>query len=682
MAKDIAKSAGPRKFKQADEKVKHVERKVKEGDAKHKQGAGIYKWGNRKESVDQKEPFRKLMDQGARKAKLELTETRKRKRKLHYEIEKEVISVWEKTRVRDIEKDERAKLISQCLKKMKGKMPEMALNHIVSRAMQNCVKYCTPGERKAVFEELRPHCLSLAKDKYAHHIVIKMLDIADKAQLQQMLSLLHGNVVALLRHPYASPVVEYAYTISNAAQKLELLSEFYSPEFRLFKGLNTPGKGRLAEFFASEPAVKKRSVLQHMSLALQPILEKGIVDHSIIHRAIVEYLSVSKKSMIAEIVQQLSGGLLARMLHTRDGAKIGVTCVMLGNKKERKKIIKGMKGYVAKIAQDDHGYMVLVAILDVVDDTKLVTKIIIKELIKDLNNLALHKFGRLVLLHLLAPRVRRYFPADVLALLEFSSSTVDDKDFAEEDEAMDEVMKTPADTSAGSKKSRSKKSPAKKAKTEGGAEPMDEDKDEGDADGSTGVSKKDPSLRRSELLSKSGLAKDLAETCRANAKEMLQSQWGSEVIYEVAMGGVNGELWQTIPGAILSLHKEIADLATIENQDDEDVHIMEQYFSSPTLRRLILNSTPPPAGVEGLSFSAVFWSVALKTKCKRWAQGHSQRVVSAFRECADLATREAAKSQIKSLTDSGLLKPVTTRMNGNIKLAARVRFPFTIDHLM
>ena len=88
------------------------------------------------------------------------------------------------------------------------------------------------------------------------------------------------------------------------------------------------------------------------------------------------------------------------------------------------------------------------------------------------------------------------------------------------------------------------------------------------------------------------------------------------------MGGVNGELWQTMPGAILSLHKEIADLATLENQEEEDVHIMEQYFSSPTLRRLILNSAPPPGGVEGQSFAAVFWSVVLKTKCKRWAQGH------------------------------------------------------------
>lgn len=35
------------------------------------------------------------------------------------------------------------------------------------------------------------------------------------------------------------------------------------------------------------------------------------------------------------------------------------------------------------------------------------------------------QFGRLVLLHLLAPRVRRYFPADVLAMLEPPRPTVD-----------------------------------------------------------------------------------------------------------------------------------------------------------------------------------------------------------------------------------------------------------------
>jgi hypothetical protein len=173
----------------------------------------------------------------------------------------------------------------------------------------------------------------------------------------------------------SSTVLEQAYLSANAVQKQELLAEFYSPEFRLFKGMITAGKGRVVDLLATEPAAKRRAVLEHMTLALQPILEKGIVDHSIIHRAIVEYLSISKKSMIQEVVQQLSGALLVRMLHTRDGAKVGVTCVMHGSNKDRKKIVKGMKGHVSKIARDEHGSMVLLSLFDVMDDTQLVTKV-------------------------------------------------------------------------------------------------------------------------------------------------------------------------------------------------------------------------------------------------------------------------------------------------------------------
>lgn len=51
----------------------------------------------------------------------------------------------------------------------------------------------------------------------------------------------------------------------------------------------------LVDYLATEPGAKRRAVLEHITLALQPILEKGIIDHTIIHRAIVEYLSVSTK---------------------------------------------------------------------------------------------------------------------------------------------------------------------------------------------------------------------------------------------------------------------------------------------------------------------------------------------------------------------------------------------------
>lgn len=52
---------------------------------------------------------------------------------------------------------------------------------------------------------------------------------------------------------------------------------------------------RLVDLLAHEPSTKRRSVLEHMTASLQPILEKGIIDHSIIHRALIEYLSITGK---------------------------------------------------------------------------------------------------------------------------------------------------------------------------------------------------------------------------------------------------------------------------------------------------------------------------------------------------------------------------------------------------
>jgi len=41
--------------------------------------------------------------------------------------------------------------------------------------------------------------------------------------------------------------------------------------------------------------LQKGSVLRHMASVIQPILEKGIVDHSIIHWVLIEYLSIAGK---------------------------------------------------------------------------------------------------------------------------------------------------------------------------------------------------------------------------------------------------------------------------------------------------------------------------------------------------------------------------------------------------
>lgn len=554
--------------------------------------------------------------------KKNLMDKRKKHVKPHYELGKEVGAIWEKLRRKNLESDERSSLISAIIEKTKGKVPEMVTSHITSRVVQTCLKYCKPAEKLAIYEELRPHFLVLARNTYAHHLVVKMLDQAKKDQLEQMISVLHGNVVAFLRHPVGCAVVEQAYKLANSAQKQELLAEFYSPEYRLFKGIISKGEHRLIDLLAKEPPSKRTSVLEHMAAALQPILEKGIVDHSIVHRALVEYLSIANKIAAAEILQQLSGPLLIRMLHTKDGAQLGVFCVGASKRKERKKIIKGLKGNVMKVACDQHGSVVLLAILDATDDTELANKFVISELVKDVKEMILNKYGRRFILHLLSPYDARYLSTDVLTALQRLSTFSDQADKQKEDEG---------------------------------------DNGEEMREGKTVVGRKDPLKRRIELLNSSALAEKLVEVCCSHAGELLRSPLGKDVIYEVARGGADGIMWHCTPNGISSVHKAIADLAaqprvSADAGQTPAEHVFEHYHSSRTIRSLILDQSVAPECITTSSFSSVLWRTALKGKCKQWASGHSEKVVSAFQQCKDVKIKQAAMMELQPLLDSGLLQ--------------------------
>ncbi|KAJ6719897.1 hypothetical protein OIU79_007509 [Salix purpurea] len=573
----------------------------------------------------------------------ELTEARKKRRKQHYTLEHELARLWEKMRQRNIAKEERSKIISEAILKMKGKIPEIASSHVSSRVLQTCVKYCTQAERDTVFDELKPHYLTFATNKYAIHLVMKMLDNASKKQLADFISSLRGHAASLLRHTVGSVVIEHAYQLGNAAQKQELLMELYSTELQLFKDLSSMKESRLSDVI-SKLNLQKGSVLRHMASVIQPILEKGIVDHSIIHRVLIEYLSIAGKTSAAEIIQQLSGPLLVRMIHTRDGSQIGILCVKHGSAKERKKIVKGLKGTVGKTAHFQYGSLVLACIVSTIDDTKLVTKVVIRELQSILKELVLDKNGRRPLLQLLNPNCTRYFSPDEMASLSLSISSLnamqgeleinsetkplkDEESSVKDNNGREVTMEKPDDSS----------SPETLQLIEGG--------------------KKDPSIRRQELLVGSGLAENLIDICIENAEELLRSNFGKEVLYEVATGGSGGILQETLGDKLNTLHEAIATLAAKSKSEESDKdHVLENFHSSRTIRKLVFESS---------MFATTLWKKALKGKCEQWTQGHSVKVICAFLESSDAKVRKLAKEELQPLIDSGTLKLPEKRQPAN-----------------
>ncbi|CAA2964014.1 pumilio homolog 24 [Olea europaea subsp. europaea] len=452
-----------------------------------------------------------------------------------------------------------------------------------------------------------------------------MLDNASKEQLAEFISSLHGHVASLLRQMVGSLVIEHAYSLGSATQKQALLMELYSPELQLFKDLVTMKETRLVDVI-SKLQLQKSSVLRHMASVLQPILEKGILDHSIVHRALMEYLSVADESSAADVIQHLSGPGLVRVIHTKDGSRLGILCVKHGNAKERKKIIKGIKGHIDKIAHDRYGSMVLVCILSIVDDTKLISKIIIKELQGNLKELILDQNGRRPFLQLLHPHCPRYFNPDDLTSLNLSIPSIRNKDESDMNHNNDEAVEE-------DRNDEGKTSDTRIHLNEGG--------------------KKDSCTRRQELLVNSGLAEKLVDACHEMAGELLRSKFGKEIIYEVAVGGADGILHPILDEKLSFLHEAIVSLAVQPNKLDnaEEEHILEQFHSSRTIRKLVLDC---PA------FASTLWEKALKGKCATWVEGHSSKIINAYLETSDSKIKELAKEELQPFVDSGLLRlPVT-----------------------
>ena len=71
---------------------------------------------------------------------------------------------------------------------------------------------------------------------------------------------------------------------------------------------------------------------------------------------------------------------LVHMIHSRDGAMAALHCLWHGNNKDRKSIVKSLKTFVEKTACEEYGHLVLMAIFDTVDDTKLVGKAVLGEM--------------------------------------------------------------------------------------------------------------------------------------------------------------------------------------------------------------------------------------------------------------------------------------------------------------
>ena len=146
---------------------------------------------------------------------------------------------------------------------------------------------------------------------------------------------------------------------------------------------------------------------------ISQVVEKNATFLNILHRAMLEYIKNAKSDTteISEFIELIKEhiGLIA---FTKDGSQVVMRCLAWGTAKDRKILVKNLKPKASDLYGDEHGYMVLLTMFDVVDDTVLVSKTIFPEIQPEggVLDAATHKYARIPLLYPLAGRERRLLP--------------------------------------------------------------------------------------------------------------------------------------------------------------------------------------------------------------------------------------------------------------------------------
>lgn len=145
---------------------------------------------------------------------------------------------------------------------------------------------------------------------------------------------------------------------------------------------------------------------------ISQVVEKNATFLNILHKAMLEYIKNAKpdsdSNEITEFIELIKEHV-PLIAFTKDGAQVVMRCLAWGSAKDRKVLVKNLKPKAADLYGDEHGYMVLLTMFDVVDDTILVSKTIFPEIQAEngLMDAALHKYARIPLLYPLAGRERR-----------------------------------------------------------------------------------------------------------------------------------------------------------------------------------------------------------------------------------------------------------------------------------
>lgn len=321
--------------------------------------------------------------------------------------------ISEKLRRSDCTSQDRIKLTRTLHKMLEKDYSKVIFTHDMSRVIQYLIKHCEADVRKAIFHEIKPFAVQMLESKYAKNCIKNILKHGSRDIKNDVINAFYGNIVKFMSHTVSAPLIELAYsTWCMDLDKIYFKQEFYGDIYKQAKDKSVKS---LSDVFENAEGMKS-ATLSAVKANLVRILNKSLVNSTLLHTILWEFFCVCSMEDKNELIVMLRD-FIVTLSQTKMGARVAAQCIWHGNNKDRKVIMKAFKGNVKTICMSEHGYMILLALFDSIDDTVIMKKIILAELQEDLTDIALNEYGRKVILYLVARRDSHYFPPSVVEYL-------------------------------------------------------------------------------------------------------------------------------------------------------------------------------------------------------------------------------------------------------------------------
>lgn len=312
--------------------------------------------------------------------------------------------LWEQLRRKShVPKDERKKLVAELFAIITGRVRDFVFKHDSVRVIQCALKYANNEQRKQISKELQGDIRTLAESRYGKFLVAKMVVEGDQETRNMIVPEFYGHVRRLINHPEASWIVDDIYRqIATREQKAVMLREWYGAEFALFHrkpdaNAATPAATQetadLVKILETSPE-KRRPMLEYLHQLINSLIQKKMTGFTMLHDAMLQYFlalapgSEEQRTFLEEMMGDIDaetegggGDLYKNLAFTKSGSRLVCLALAHGTAKDRKVILRVFKDTVDMMAFDPNAKMVLIAGLDIPDDTTMSTKAIFRDLL-------------------------------------------------------------------------------------------------------------------------------------------------------------------------------------------------------------------------------------------------------------------------------------------------------------